>query len=85
MRPLNLVIEAIRNVVRTEEFEGKTEFLTELRKIEPKCNVEQLNANSQLWVELSGVLNKYLEKQDSPWKELVAEIYQGKADFTKYL
>jgi len=85
MRPLNLTIDAIMNVVRGQDIPNKTEFLTELRTIESKCNVEDLNRNSALWFELSGILSKYLGEQDQPWKEKIADLYQGREDFTKYL
>jgi len=85
MRPLNLVVEAIRNSVRTNEFKGKSDFLIALRMIEGKCNVENLEVNNHLWAELSGVLEKHLGSQDEPWKEKVADLYQGREDYTKYL
>jgi hypothetical protein len=85
MRPLNLTIEAIRNVSRTQEFPNKDKFLIELRKIESQCNVENLTMNNGLWAEVSGLLEQYLGDIDQPWKQTVAELYQGRLDFTKYL
>lgn len=85
MRPLNLVVEAIRNVARTKEFEGKSEFLVALRMMEGKCSVENIEANNHLWAELSGILEKHLGSQSEPWKEKIADLYQGREDYTKYL
>jgi hypothetical protein len=85
MRPLNLVIEAIRQVAKRNEFESKLEFLTALRTIEGSCNVEDLNKNQFLWAETSGLIRKYLEPMDTEWKEKISELFNGQEDFTKYL
>jgi len=85
MRPLNLVLEAIGNVAKQHSFDKKSEFLTELIKIEGSCSVEDLNANKFLWAEVSGVLKKYLEPLDTEWKKTISELYLGRKDHTKYL
>ena len=85
MRPLNLVIESIRKVIRENEFEGKMELLTALRKIEGSCNIEDLNKNQYLWAETSALLKKYLEPLDTEWKQKISDLYLGREDFTRYL
>lgn len=85
MRPLDLTIEAIRNVTRTQEFPDKDKFLIELRKMESQCDYKDLTKNNALWAELSGLLAQYLGEVDQPWKQTAAELYQGRLDYTKYL
>jgi len=85
MRPLNLVVESIIKVAKENDFKDKNKFLTELRKIEISCNVEDLNKNQFLWVELSGLLRQYLEPLDVEWKQKISELYLGREDFTKFL
>ena len=85
MRPLNLVIESIRQVAKSNEFEGKAEFLTELRKIECGCNVEDLNKNQFLWAETSALIKRFIEPLDVDWKKKIGDLYLGREDFTRYL
>lgn len=85
MRPLNLVVEAILKTARENEFEGRLEFLTALRTIESKCNVEDLENNKYLWAETSALLRQYLEPLDTDWKRKISDLYLGQEDYTRYL
>ncbi len=85
MRPLNLVIEAIIKIVKLNELKYKKELLTELRKIESVCNVEDLNKNQFLWAQTSSLLKQYVEPLDTDWKQKIGALYLGKEDHTKYL
>ncbi len=85
MRPLNLVIEAIRKEIEKHEVENKSEILTKLFLIENKCNFSDLSLNNHLWIETSSVLNPMLENVDGEWKRKVVDLYSGRENYINYL
>lgn len=85
MRPLNLVIEAMRKVIKANEHKNKSELLTILRTIEEKCNLEDVFKNNVLWGETNAALTKYLDNVDNDWKNEVADIFLGRIDYITYL
>ncbi len=85
MRPLNLVLEAIRKVISQSDFENKSHIFSELLLIESRCNYSDVYQNSALWAETSVVLREILGEVDTDWKRKVEDLYSGKENYINYI